>query len=304
MRQSYRPLAAAIAGSALVLALTLPVVPGFLGTAPAFAKDGNSGGHSNAGGNGGGNSGGGGQSPAASSLTAGGPGQSGNAPGHLKLKKIDVASTSEGGVVPAVTGKNKTKGLDAQIGALHAVHANLQAFIHANPNSRVGRIAAYAKSTIAVEGLTQDLADKLAQLAASQIAVTDAETAFGGSTELADFAVVVPGDAVLSFTELQDRLATLSTADPLTLTPDETTELAALTTLLNSQPAMNLAAATQTAADLATEAETTQALLDAAEQTAADALAAAGNKPITDAVKAYVDAALQDGGVLDYYRTQ
>lgn len=302
MRKSCRPLAAAIAGSALVLALSLPVVPSFLGASPAFAKNGNGGGSSNGGGNGNGNSGG--HSPAASNLASTGPGQSSTAGGHFKLKKIDVASTSDAdGIALAATGKNKVKGLDAQIGALHAVHANLQAFIHANPNSRVGRIAAYAISAVAVEGLTQDLADKLAELAGSETALADAATAFGESTELADFAALVPGDASLSFAELQDRFATLSTAvDPLTL--DEAAELAALTTLLDSQSAADLATATQTAADLAIEAEAAQVLLDEAEQAATDALAAAANKPVTDDVKIYVDTALEDGGILDYYRAQ
>ena len=303
MRKSCRALAAAIAGSALVLALTLPVFPGFLGASPAFAKNGNGGGNSNAGGNGNGNSGG--HSPAASNLAGASPGQSGNALGHFKFKNIDLASTSDADGTPlAATGKNKVKGLDAQIGALHAVHANLQAFIHANPNSRVGRIATYAISAVAVEGLTQDLADKLAELADSQTALTDATTAFGASTELADFAALVPSDAGLTFGELQDHYATLSTADPLTLSPDQAAELTALTTLLGSQPAMDLATATQTAADLAVEAQTAQALLDAAEQAATDALAAAANKPVTDEVKTYVDTALEDGGILDYYRAQ
>ena len=301
MRKSCRPLAAALAGSALVLALSLPVLPGFLGASPAFAKNSNGGGSSNAGGNGNGNSG---HSPAASNLASTSPGQSSNAGGHFKLKKIDVASTSDAdGIALEATGKNKVKGLDAQIGALHAVHANLQAFIHANPNSRVGRIAAYAMSAVTAEGLAQDLADKLAVLAGSETALADAATAFGESTELADFAALVPGDASLSFAELQDRFTTLSAAvDPLTL--DEATELAALTTLLDSQSAVDLATATQTAADLATEAEAAQALLDEAEQAATDALAAAANKPVTDDVKTYVDTALEDGGILDYYRAQ
>src|SRR5207248_262660 len=48
--------------------------------------------------------------------------------------------------------KDNGKGLDAKLGALHAVHANLQAFIHASPNSRVGKLAAYAKALVGLEG--------------------------------------------------------------------------------------------------------------------------------------------------------
>jgi hypothetical protein len=63
----------------------------------------------------------------------------------------------------------KDKTLNAKPGALHAVHANLQAFIHASPNSRVGRTAAYAQALVGLEDAT---ADTVAAKAALELAAT------------------------------------------------------------------------------------------------------------------------------------
>jgi hypothetical protein len=54
---------------------------------------------------------------------------------------------------------------------------------------------------------------------------------------------------------------------------------------------------------LRAEVAADQAALDDAEVAATDALTAAGNKPISDDVREYVDAALEKDGILDYYRT-
>jgi hypothetical protein len=203
---------------------------------------------------------------------------------------------------PESKGNGKSgKGIDSQLGALHAVNANLQAFLHASPNSRVGRIANYALASVAAENMATTLADTQASLAAAQAATADALAAFVGSTELASFAGLYPGYADYSLTTLQSRYTELSqVASP---TPEQTTELSDLDTLLTSEVGSNLKSTAAAEDTLTAEVAADQAALDAAEVAATDALTAAGNKPISDDVRDYVDATLEKDGILDYYRT-
>jgi hypothetical protein len=90
-------------------------------------------------------------------------------------------------VGPSESKGKSGKAIDSQLGALHAVHANLQAFLHASPNSRVGRIANYALATVTTENAATTLADAEASLAAAHTAAGDALSVFVGSPELASF---------------------------------------------------------------------------------------------------------------------
>ena len=94
----------------------------------------------------------------------------GNANGHDKADK---------------NGKNqgdKAKGL----GALNAAHASETALAHANPNSRVGKIAAYKEAALAAQAAAaaaasadQAIADAQAALDAALAAMAEAEAADG-----------------------------------------------------------------------------------------------------------------------------
>jgi hypothetical protein len=267
-----------LATSALFVLSAVGPSAGVLGSLPAQAQ-GNGGGNGNGGGggNGNGNGGGGnGESHASANGNSGTAGNSASAPGHNKVGGSAFASASEShpsnaGKGNNAAGKTKVAGLDAQLGALHAVNANLQAFIHANPTSRVGKLATYAAATVAVEEAQADLTDAVAAFDASLM--TFKATYIYTSYDLQT---------------LQGRFDELSAlASP---TSDETLELQALQTILTSQEATDLIAAQGTLSD--------------AEDTATAALDDAANKPVTDEVKAYVDAALQTNGVLDYYRSQ
>src|SRR5206468_2022067 len=157
---SHRRLLAAFASVAFV---TVYAGPGALdlGAKPAFAKNDDG----NGGGNGNGRGSNRGSSPTVTqTVTTNGSGKSAGsgkpagAPGQAAKTK-DVAPTLATVVVPpkpnlAPATSGKPKGLDAQIASLHAVNANLQAFIHASPNSQVGQIAAYAKAEVTVQVAT------------------------------------------------------------------------------------------------------------------------------------------------------
>jgi hypothetical protein len=144
--------------------------------------------------------------------------------------------------------------------------------IHANPRSEPGRIALYAQGVVAVEK--------------AQVAVDTAAAALDSS--LAGFKVSYPAYPDYSLDTLQMRADYLM-ALPMP-TAAETAELAALQTVLASQQAMDLMNAEEQLASAQADADA--------------ALALAANKPVNDAVKAWVDAQLEAGGVLDYYRAQ
>jgi len=184
-------------------------------------------------------------------------GQSANAPGHNKAS----ADTNVASLAP-----------NADLGALHAVNANLQAYIHANPKSRVGKMAVYAKALIVVENDTT--------------AVNNATTAFDDTLALFE-AAYTAGYADYDIATLQaryDELAALGAA----ATAEQMNEMTALQAVLQSYDVLQ--AAQQTLA-------TDQGLADAALDDAA-------NKPVTSDVKDYVQAALETGGILEYYRSQ
>ena len=303
MPTARRLVIAGIAAFSLVSVSAVSPDHGLIGSQPALAKGGNSDGGGNGGGNGNGNAnsngngnGGNGVAASQSNVT---PGKSASAPGQNK------SSGSPAVVVKASANANaaKTVGLDAKVAGLHAVDANLNAFIHASPNSRVGKLAAYAMAVVVVEGAVE-------ARDAAQEAFDAASTALSGATDAYDAAIAVLTD-VYGYTDTSSDALTaqkdaLLLTDTGLFTPDEidalNTEIAAIDEALAQGAAVEVAQSTYDEANLALiDAE---AALAEAEGAATDALDAAANKPVDDEVKMYVDTRLEEGGILDYYRAQ
>lgn len=129
-RSGVNKFAATIMWASTALFVT-SIVPGdvfsVLSADQAHAKPGGKGG------NGKGNGGGGGR---------GNSGSSG---------KSASASSAGGASAAGGQGQTKTKNLRAQMGALNAVNASATAMLNASPNSRVGKIAAYAAASSGVQ---------------------------------------------------------------------------------------------------------------------------------------------------------
>ena len=178
-----------------------------VGPSPAFAKNDNGGGNGggNSGGNGGGSSHGGGGGSGGSSNSGHGGGSSGNSNSSHGSNSANTTSPSATGpgksasapgqqksVSPTVASAANPQGLslDAMVAGLHAAHANLEAFIHANPNSKVGELAVYAKAVVAVEAAgaavqdaTNKVTDATTQVADATTQVADATTALNNATD-------------------------------------------------------------------------------------------------------------------------
>jgi len=159
---------------------------------------------------------------------------------------------------------NKGGGINAQIAALHGANANLQAFIHASPKSEVGKIATYAKAECTVQ-------------ADQQIVATDTAT-FEALPAFTSFLTTYGLPSTTTFQDLEALADTLPAG----------AELTALQALLNTAQAQALMTAINNLA--IAEGTATVALTDAANKT-----------PVDNAVKLYVDAKLNEGGIMAYY---
>ena len=274
-----------------------------LGSNPVFAK--NDGDHGNGGGNdrdngndkaaargnGGGNGGGNGAS--AHSDSAGvSHGKSDSAPGQDKSSSgpgSRVVNFFKGLVDPPAA---KPKGLDAQIASLHAANANLQAFMHASPNSKVGQIAAYAKAEVAVETATAALAAAQTAAASAAAALTTAQTA-----HTADVALLTAAPYNLTNTSDAALQALLPTVT-------DTVEIAAINKALADSAAVAAAqVAVDTSATAVATATTDLATAQATATTALDTAANDNRTPVSPEVQAWVDAQLAANGVMDYFRS-
>jgi len=292
MNTSRNLIIAGLAGCALLLVIPASATFDLLGLQPAFAK------------NGGGNGNGGGHSANAHSSSQGaGPGNSASAPGHNKSSATPrLANTNA--PTPAPTKGPRAKGLDARIARLHAVNANLQAFLHANLQSTVGKLKVYAMAVVDTEeaAAARDIAEGTFNTAS--MALGDAKDAYDASvmvlTDTYGF-----GDT--STDALQAQKGAILTTDTSGFEPEElqtyNDEIAAIDQALADAAALNEA---QTAYDAADRAfmEADKALADA-EMATSDALNAAANRnrvPVDEDVKTYVDTELEAGGVLDYFR--
>jgi hypothetical protein len=269
----------ALAGAASVLALSLTCgAAAWLGASPAWAANehaSDTGVAASANGNGGestnvanagpgNNNGNGGESTNVANAGPGNNNGNGNGPqGNAFGRNGDNTPNGNGG-----------GNLNAEIAALHASNANLQAFIHANPKSEVGLIAIYAQAEVAVEN--------------AQAAVTTATTAFNASAALATFEAAYPnlagGYSIQALEYDHDTLMAVSMP-----TAAQSQEIAALNTLLSSPEAIALI---QDQATLATD-----------QIVATNDLTNASNKPVDSSIQAYVDSTLEQDGILTYYRT-
>jgi len=116
-------------------------------------------GHGNSGGNGGSSGGGNGNSSAhASSNSSSNSGQSAN----------NGAGNGNANAANAESSDSKGQGsLHSGLGALNAAHASTQAFAHASPNSRIGKLKSYYLAEVAAQG-------DQAKIQTDQAAVTSA----------------------------------------------------------------------------------------------------------------------------------
>lgn len=136
-------------------------------TGTAIAKGGGGGGSGGDGGNGGGNSGGngggnsGGNGNGGSNGSSSGnsksdyaPGKSGQRSGEATKSASKAASNSA-----KADGSSKVAGkgnVASDLKGLNAAHASLQAYANADPESRVGRIAAYREALLALDAVAED----------------------------------------------------------------------------------------------------------------------------------------------------
>jgi hypothetical protein len=190
------------------------------------------------------------------------------------------------------------------LGGLHAANANLQAFIHASPDSRVGRIAAYAEGTLAVETAVALLGGAQAALDAATAAATAAQATYDAS---AASLTATYGYSDTSGAALLARQMELAAVDTTMMTAEQlaahNAEVAAVAAALAASDELAAAQLAQEEA-AATLADAAQVVADA-ELAAAEALDAAANPnrtPVDPLAKAWVDTQLQAGGVLDYFR--
>ena len=221
------------------------VTPALLGTTSIFAidsafaaKGGN--GNGNSGGNGNGNSGG-----------------NGNGNSSSASEKSSSAKAEK-------TEKISNGSIASQLAALNAAHASAQAFAHASPNSRVGKIKSYylANQTYLTAQTAADATDALALQAA--------------------FEASAPASVVDAYEALQ--------ADPTNVALQDAYNLAVTTEALTAEQV----AALETAYTDWQSAVEADALAAAAEAEAEAALNIAANKtPVSDEAKAALDALLE-----------
>jgi hypothetical protein len=196
--------------------------------------------------------------------------------------------------------------LDARAAGLHAVNANLQAFIHASPNSRVGEIAAYAMAVVGEENAEAAVTAAQTEFDNASLALNDASAAFAE-----DAAVLTDqyGYTDTSAVALQDAKDALLLTDTSQMTPEEVAalnaEIAAIDEALASAADVETAQIAYNDAETAlTEATDAAAEAEALAIAALDEAANANRVPVDADVKLFVDTQLEAGGILDYYRAQ
>lgn len=182
----------------------------------------------------------------------------GNANGHDK----DHGNGNAEGHDTIASNGNSHGSTASKLGALNAAHASETALMHANPNSRVGKIAAYKEAEIEAQALQAE-AEALAEAAATaDQAISDANQALTDAQQALADAQALNADAELANDVPQDQVDALSQA-----VADAETDLAA---------------AEQAAEGADAAAAEAQAAADAAQDEADSALVNAANKDITD----------------------
>jgi hypothetical protein len=300
-----RLLVAGIAGTAFLAGslISATVVTTEFGSTVAYAKNDKSSGK--------------GKSNKSGSNKSSSKGKSASAAGKSKSSTFGPASkgklqSRDASIVPVsakLTKKEKIPGLDAKLGALHAMNANINAYIHASPNSRVGKIATYARSLVDVEDAETAVNDATDALNLAQDSLTAAETnlnnalaELGGLTPYGAYTYADFAPETLAARQAELRVALQTAVDDV--------EIAAINAELQANAAANT---NQMAFDEASEAfnEATEDFADAesdlmtAEEDATTALNDAANRtPVDEETRSYVDGQLEDRGILDYFRSE
>ena len=289
-------LSAAFFSAALLGAMSIAVTLPLAGV--AYAKGGNGGGNGNdnSGGNGDGASGSKAHENSGSAKSDGATsGGSTKSTGTGKVRAAKAGVTSGGHGTHAKAKKSKAVGDNAsvpgaspsELGALNAAHASPRALANANPNSRVGRIAAYRDAVLGRADLLSDYDQARAALDAATPPARDPAT-IGGDIAQLDIDI---GAKSIELADLQAELAAApADADTTALAG----EIASLETVIDALSVDRTAAQAELdAANLyddltALEAELRQAIADQ-PATELGLLEAAANKPVTDAVVAAVN---------------
>lgn len=159
--------------SALVMGPVAPVL-NLTGFDTAFAKGGDGGGNGNSGGNSGGKSGGNSGGNAGGKSGGNGAGSKASDAGSSVSAQSDGSDDDGASTRPSKaerkqaaaesgddTDEDASENFASQLKGLNAAHASARAFAKANPNSRVGRIAAYAVAMQASDALAEELEDDI-----------------------------------------------------------------------------------------------------------------------------------------------
>ena len=225
--------------------LSLAFAMGLVGSGLTFAAN-NGNGHGNGGGNA--NSNGGGNNVASANAGS-------NA--HKPATAIVVANANAEAVSGESNGKNGNS-LSAQLGSLNAAHASSQAFAHASPNSRIGKLKAYYLAEVAAESAKADL------------------------TNLQDAVTTATSNLSVAATTLSDAKAAAAANPTDTALADAVKAAQAAYDLAQ----VNLGAASQQLADAQAKAAAAQQLADT------DLTSAANKTPVSDAARAWLDSIL------------
>jgi len=210
----------------------------------------------------------------------------------VQRRAVDPAQTEVAAAQTDVDGadrkgkKAKTGVLGAHpsaLGALNAAHASEQALANANPNSRVGRIAAYRNAVLETEAQREDLAelqDLLDGLEAPDrsLGEIDAELALAQDDLSVADALVASLEADLAAAEGDPEAQEAIQAD-LDLALDA--QMAASDTLGGLEAEL---ADAQTYVDTQAEIAELEGEIDESADAELDLLEAAANKPVTDPV--------------------
>jgi hypothetical protein len=236
-------------------------------------------------------------------------GNTGSGSGLAGAKRVratgtgDIAPSAHGGAPSGASSEAARSPLDdlpdGEFGALPAVTADLQAFLHANPRSEVGRIAIYARALITLESASSSLTVANQAMVAARMALADANATKDKALH----------NLRLSYPDLDNEKVqdTLNELDNLLQdgNGDSRTrdEVAAINNLVAAEAALATAqVGLSNARAILAEARSSTT---AAARAAGDALAAAAGKVSADpGFKSYVDNTLQWSGILDYYRSR
>lgn len=208
-------------------------------------------------------------------------------------KKPSKSVIVEESIRPAVRTKgNKMATLlgahPSELGALNAANASVTALENAAPNSRVGRIASYRDTVLAGEPLREELSEQLEELAGL-------EPPERTVPEIEEDLQAALDDVQENQEKVEDLEQALEEAGGTDSEIEKELEEARADLDSSVEEAQDLNDERQAAVDYEEATEQVQELADLVEEqelTEREALEAAANKPVTDAVEAEVKALL------------